>query len=268
MRPLAVTKHTMSASREGLKPMKPTTTELLDALSLCARLFSRIDERSFDAIADEDVWGNLAKCAIAQLDDADHRDECALLATPPAYAVIEAAQNNLLTAGMPLAALPVESLYKQWTTAKGADLGGSKGLYLGDSALHIASVYQALGIEVPQAFAAMPDHLALMLELVILLLERGNVDAARQIAVDHLDWLDSYASVLAERAQSATDIRAFSEERRRDIQEGILFYRALVSLIARLLDQPWSSDRAGTPIAWNQEIREIDQMRKKEEMHA
>ncbi len=110
-----------------------------------------------------------------------------------------AVATEVLTPGMPLAALPVESLYKQWS-AGSAEMAAARGLYLGDAAHHIMSVYGKCGIEVPTAFSAMPDHIALVAELAAMLSAAGNAEAARRIAADHFDWLAGYDAALADRA--------------------------------------------------------------------
>ena len=68
-------------------------------------------------------------------------------------------EREVLTPGMPLAAMPVESLYKPWTSLPGSQFGGARGLYLGDAARHVQALYEALKVEIPKRFAAMPDHL-------------------------------------------------------------------------------------------------------------
>ena len=50
-------------------------------------------------------------------------------------------EREVLTPGMPLAAMPVESLYKPWTSLPGSQFGGARGLYLGDAARHVQALY-------------------------------------------------------------------------------------------------------------------------------
>ena len=105
-------------------------------------------------------------------------------------------EREVLTPGMPLAAMPVESLYKPWTSLPGSQFGGARGLYLGDAARHVQALYEALKVEVPKRFAAMPDNLSLLCELLALYMEAGNKEAARLLAQDHFDWLDAYDAAL------------------------------------------------------------------------
>mgnify|MGYP002230177965 CR=1 FL=1 len=133
----------------------------------------------------------------------------------PTWPARSSFQNELLVPGMPLAAMPVESLYKAWSTQQGNAFGATRGLYLGDPARHLSQVYRELAIEVPAEFASMPDHLTLELELLALLLDAGNGEAARQLAADHLDWLCEYDAALADRADMVAHNEALPSVRRR-----------------------------------------------------
>ena len=128
-------------------------------------------------------------------------------------------EREVLTPGMPLAAMPVESLYKPWTSLPGSQFGGARGLYLGDAARHVQ---------------AMPDHLSLLCELLALYMEAGNKEAARLLAQDHFDWLDAYDAALDERAERAASASAFDEEERAALARGIGQVRAYVALLGEL----------------------------------
>lgn len=142
-----------------------------------------------------------------------------------------AAASEILTAGMPLAALPVESLYKPWS-ALSSELAGARGLYMGDAAHHLLQVYSECGIEVPSEFTAMPDHLALTSELAALLAQAGNMEGAAQIAADHLDWLGDYDAVLAQRAAQAAAMGPDAGP----LAAGIAMLRELLAEIADLVE--------------------------------
>lgn len=151
----------------------------------------------------------------------------------PSWEVRSTLQNEVLLPGMPLAALPVESLYKPWSSAPGNAFGAQRGLYLGDAARHLQSVYATLQIEVPARFAATPDHLALTLDLLVLFLQNGNAQAAADIVRDHLDWLDDYDAALACSAEGAARSERLDDARRAALAEGIRHLRALVALAGR-----------------------------------
>ena len=115
-------------------------------------------------------------------------------------------EREVLTPGMPLAAMPVESLYKPWTSLPGSQFGGARG----------------------------PDHLSLLCELLALYMEAGNKEAARLLAQDHFDWLDAYDAALDERAERAASASAFDEEERAALARGIGQVRAYVALLGEL----------------------------------
>ena len=104
--------------------------------------------------------------------------------------------TTVLEGGMPLAALPVESLYKPWD----GRAGSPKGMYLGPSAAKMTALFGALDLELPQEFSAMPDHLSLLLETLSVFLDARNVPEAAEFARAHLDWLADYQVALEDRA--------------------------------------------------------------------
>jgi len=85
----------------------------------------------------------------------------------------------------------VESTYKPWTFDESCPLGfsGEKGLLLGDGALHIQNILQALSLRVPPDFQGTPDHLTLELELLSHLYRFAPEDQIRRFIADHLDWI-------------------------------------------------------------------------------
>jgi TorA maturation chaperone TorD len=85
----------------------------------------------------------------------------------------------------------VESTYKPWTTDKGCGMvfASSKGLVMGDSALHMQAVYRQASLEVPESFCSMPDHLLLELEFLALLYRSASIEQIERFIGDHLDWI-------------------------------------------------------------------------------
>lgn len=104
--------------------------------------------------------------------------------------------TTILEGGMPLAALPVESLYKPWD----GRAGSAKGMYLGPSAAKMTALFGALDLELPREFSAMPDHLSLLLETLSVFLDARNVSEAAEFVCAHLDWLADYRVALEDRA--------------------------------------------------------------------
>ena len=87
----------------------------------------------------------------------------------------------------------VESTYKAWTADPNCSLGFSrgKGLLMGDCALHIRDIFQALNLSVPPDFQGTPDHLVLELELLSYLYRSAAEEQVRNFISDHLDWVAS-----------------------------------------------------------------------------
>ncbi|MCL6574224.1 MAG: molecular chaperone TorD family protein [Bacillus sp. (in: Bacteria)] len=95
-------------------------------------------------------------------------------------------------------AVPIESIYKQWTTDRTCNLpfAKSKGYLLGDSALHIRFILEEFDIEIPKEYKNKPDHLAILLELLGYFIENAEAAFTSQFLVDHFDWLDEFAARL------------------------------------------------------------------------
>ena len=134
-------------------------TNVAYILSLIAPLFSYLKEEDYVSMQQNLAWQDVRAAAGAPLQEA---------LSLPTWPARSSFQNELLVPGMPLAAMPVESLYKAWSTQQGNAFGATRGLYLGDPARHLSQVYRELAIEVPAEFASMPDHLTLELELLAL----------------------------------------------------------------------------------------------------
>ena len=220
------------------------TSNVVTVLSLIAPLFSVLTEAEYGDVSKIAMQPEMRDAATAEDDAASpFPDEAfpggaggALFPHPfalPSWEVRSTLQNEVLLPGMPLAALPVESLYKPWSSAPGNAFGAQRGLYLGDAARHLQSVYATLQIEVPAHFAATPDHLALTLDLLALFLQNGNAQAASDVARDHLDWLDDYDAALCRSADGAARSERLDNARRAALAEGIAHLRALVALAGR-----------------------------------
>lgn len=85
----------------------------------------------------------------------------------------------------------VESFHKAWTNDPECRLSiaREKGLLMGDSALHLLDLYHSLGIEIPDGFHSVPDHIILELEFLALLLESPSEEGTRIFVKDHFDWI-------------------------------------------------------------------------------
>ena len=116
--------------------------------------------------------------------------------------------------------LPVESVYRRWTSDSSAEVpfAAEKGLLLSDHALHMKDLYEAFGISLPAEYESMPDHLCLELEFAALLLEHHQEEKYALFLAEHLDWLD--------------DLVAEAEQK--ELPD---YYRQLIRLTAQFLAQ-------------------------------
>lgn len=115
------------------------------------------------------------------------------LFVPPSFDEKRAFAVRHFTGGLPQSAVPVESLYVEWTNdpARGP-FAHQTGLYDADTALYMRDLLASLGIELSKDMAAYPDHLSLELDLVSLLLDAGRAGDARQLLIERTQWLTAY----------------------------------------------------------------------------
>lgn len=94
----------------------------------------------------------------------------------------------------------IESSYKPWTTDPLCRLSFARqrNLLMGDSALHMAALYQSAGLELPKEFGACPDHLVLELEFLAALYRAASDREVKQFICDHLDWVPRMREKLME----------------------------------------------------------------------
>ena len=116
--------------------------------------------------------------------------------------------------------LPVESVYRRWTSDASAEVpfAAEKGLLLSDHALHMKDLYEAFGISLPTEYESMPDHLCLELEFAALLLEHHQEEKYALFLAEHLDWLDDL----------------IDEAEQKELPD---YYRQLIILTAQFLAQ-------------------------------
>jgi TorA maturation chaperone TorD len=86
----------------------------------------------------------------------------------------------------------VESFYKPWTIDPHCSLpfAAERGFLMGDSAVHLLTVYQQCGLEVADPFRGMPDHIIIELEFLSHLYQRANHGEIKMFIEDHLNWVD------------------------------------------------------------------------------
>ena len=192
--------------------------EMLTVLSAC---FAPVEKDEWEQFAARTTWSDFLDAVRRALQDdgsfgaptspiARARTRCPLqeflsagevkaLFAPPTHDEKRAFSARHFTGGLPASAMPVESLYTGWSNgALPSPFSRCEGMYQGDSARYMQDVVERMGMHVPAAFAAYPDHLALELDLAALLLRSGMRDAACQFLTERLAWLTAYRLRLLE----------------------------------------------------------------------
>ncbi len=85
----------------------------------------------------------------------------------------------------------VESYYKPWTQDPRCSLpfAKEKGFLMGDSAIHLSTLFQHCGLEVAEPFKGMPDHIIIELEFLSYLYQEAGEEEIKRFIKDHLDWI-------------------------------------------------------------------------------
>lgn len=122
------------------------------------------------------------------------------LGAVPLFSQYKQEYMRCLMPGRSPAALPVESIYKVWTTDPSAQLSiaRQKGYLMGDSAIHINHLLEQFGLEVPKEYDHMPDHLTILLELLAFLIVNRSREEVALFAQEHFDWLIDFNLKLTE----------------------------------------------------------------------
>jgi TorA maturation chaperone TorD len=85
----------------------------------------------------------------------------------------------------------VESYYKAWSQDPHCSLpfAKEKGFLMGDSAIHLSTLFQHCGLEVAGPFKGMPDHILIELEFLSYLYQEAGEEEIKRFIKDHLDWI-------------------------------------------------------------------------------
>ena len=139
------------------------------------------------------------------------------LAVPPTYEEKTRFAARHFTGGLPASALPVESLYVPSLA------GQACGEYCREPAWYMRDLAASLGLEIPAAFAAYPDHLSIELDMAAFLCT-ANPDYARDFAAQRFGWLADYAARL------------------KSLNANASFYVAAIEVLQCVIDA-WCKDR-------------------------
>lgn len=189
--------------------------------SVLSKCFAPLDECEWNSLTGGSAWSEFLDGSRRLLQDgrdfgcdtspiARTRKRCPLqeflsagevnaLFCPPTYEEKNSFAARHFTGGLPQSAVPVESLYARWAgPCRSTLFPQAQGMYQGETALYMKSLIESLGASVPDEFAGFPDHLALELDLVSVLLRSGMRAEARMFLAERFAWLTAYRMRLLE----------------------------------------------------------------------
>lgn len=171
-------------------------TECSNVFMVLADLYKLPTILIWDEIKQQDLLKDLEE-SVNELYSIDFSIEEVL---PESYAEFQELYMNSIGSTQKHAALPIESLYKPWTQDETCTLpfARDKGYILGDSALHINYLLEKLKFDIPIELQGMPDHLAILLEMLAYFIEHAPEHFTVEFMDDHFDWLEEFESKLLE----------------------------------------------------------------------
>lgn len=169
----------------------------VSVFSIASKCFAPLPKDEYDEMCAPAVWGAFIDdlcdaVAPRSLYEVLSEREVAALKNPPSYEEHDAFCRRHFTGGLAASAVPVESIYR--TRRESSEDG--KGSYRSDSALYMEDLVRRLGLSLPPEIAAYPDHLALELDMLAVLLRSGCADEARSFLSERFDWLVDYRQQL------------------------------------------------------------------------
>lgn len=161
--------------------------------SVAAQCFAGMDEAGYAELTAPEVWEGFVEGLGASVETraSDGRsDACWIdaLKTPPSFADYDGFCRRHFTGGLPGSALPVESLYRPDAAPDAARGAG----YGAEPARYMEELIERMGLSLPPAYRAWPDHLALELDMLAVLQRSGCESEARSFLSERFGWLADY----------------------------------------------------------------------------
>lgn len=170
-----------------------------EALMIASLCFAPVSREEWDEVKSEQSWSSFLKALRGLGVDEGTLAVLGDRGIIPSYEEKDRFARRHFTGGLPVSAVPVESLYLP------PEPGAAGPAYLRDTALYMRDTLMAMGAVVPEEFSACPDHLSLELQLASSLFAAGMTGEVRVFLAERLAWLPAYEAKL----QSVSDEAAF-----------------------------------------------------------
>ena len=189
-----------------------------EAFTVLSRCFAPVSREEWEAATNAQAWTEFLAFLGSETDPSVRRDAAlSYLAAPPTYEEKTRFAARHFTGGLPASALPVESLHVPSVA------GQACGEYWREPAWYMRDLAASLGLEIPAAFAAYPDHLSVELDMAAFLCA-ANPGHARDFAAQRFGWLADYAAQL------------------KSLNANASFYVAAIEVLQCVIDA-WCKDR-------------------------
>lgn len=152
------------------------------------------------ALADGTTDGEIAEALRASNNEKLDTCECGFRFSLPPFEQLQSIYLQCFLGIGSVSALPVESVYKKWTSDETTRLpiAGSKGYLMGDPGQHVQYLFSQYQLDIPVEYRMMPDHLTLLLEFAAFMVRERESNEIRVFLQDHFDWLDEFSKAVSE----------------------------------------------------------------------
>lgn len=200
--------------------------ENAEVFAVLSRCFAAVDEPEWDDLTQPAQWEEFLASARRLLQDRGvtpelvapasamrhstpfeeflSDDEVRALYAPPSASELASFGARHFTGGLPASAMPIESLYVEWTADPSTHpFGKVEGFYVSDAAVYLRDLMASLGLDAESAIAPYPDHLAVELDLAAYLFAAGRDEDAWRFVEDRFAWLSGYRARLVQLGSEA-----------------------------------------------------------------
>lgn len=159
--------------------------------------FGRTEKELYDSITNSNIFAKHYEGLAAAAAPSREPKKSSVVVRVPSHKEYRSFANRILTPGIPDSLPPIGSFYRPWS----ASHEGAFGRYLSDHALHVKAICELLSIEISHAYQATPDHLLILIELLIFFDEHAPKEEVIEFIEAHFSWLGLYKEELALRQE-------------------------------------------------------------------